>query len=138
MSEQLTQVEEEEGGQSMDGVSAVGVSEQKHRGFPPPGGSKGEALDKGSDSPVGGDAVGLLSGEGGDGHLEEGRSSVQDTNGESGREGEERDGDKEGSFASTDDEDGTSQTGAEGTHVAAMSSTKPIRLVQLPLARVKK
>ena len=136
MSEQLTQVEEEEGGQSTDGVSAVGVSEQKHRGFPPPGGSEGEALDKGSDRPVGG-AMGLLSSEGGDGHLEEGRSSVQDTNGESSREGEEG-GDKEGSFASTDDEDGTSQTGAEGTHVAAMSSTKPIRLVQLPLARVKK
>ena len=125
MSEQLTQVEEEEGGQSMDGVSAVGVAEQKHRGFPPPGGSEGEALDKGSDRPV-------------SGAVEEGRSSVQDTNGESGREGEERDGDKEGSFESTDDEDGTSQTGAEGTHVAAMSSTKPIRLVQLPLARVKK
>lgn len=121
----------------MDGASAVGVAEQKHKGFPPPGGSEGEVLDKGSDGPVGG-VVGLLSGEGGDGHLEEGRSSVQETNGGSSREGEERDGDKEGSFVSSDDEDRTSQTGGEGTHVAAMSSTKPIRLVQLPLARVKK
>lgn len=137
MSEQLTQVEEEERGQSMDGASAVGVDEQKHRGFPPPGCSEGEVLDKGSDGPVGG-AMGVLSGEGGDVHLEEGRPSVQDTNGESGRGGEGRDGGKEGSFVSSDDEDGTSQTGAEGTHVAAMSSTKPIRLVQLPLARVKK
>ena len=131
MSEHLVEVGEE-GGQSMDVESAVGVAEQQHGGIPPP-----VATQKGSDGQMGDSTVGQPSGEGRDSPLEEDHLSVHEVNGEVGQGGEGRDGDRKGSCASSDDE-GTSQNGAKGAPVAAMSSSKPTRSVQLPLARVKK
>ena len=130
MSGQLIEVGEE-GGQSMDVESAVGVAEGEHGSISPPEASE-EQDGQTSDS-----AVGQLSGERGDGHLEGDSVAVQEVNGERSRGGEGRDEDREGSCVSSDDE-GASQNGAEGTPASALSSSKPTRLVQLPLARVKK
>ena len=130
--------EMEERGQSVDVESADGVAEQQHSGGPPLQSSEGEALDRSTEERVGVAAVGQLSDEGENGHAKTDSPSVQRISGESSHGGEERDGDKEGSCESSDDEEGKSQNGTEGTPSAVTSSAKPTRLVQLPLARVKK
>lgn len=131
MSEHLSEMEE--GGQGVNGESAVDVTEQQHSGSPPLQPGEEEASDKGSEEHVG---TGQLSDEGKNDRLKTDNSHSLQINGENthGEEGIDMDG----SRLSSDDEEGKSQNGVEDTPAALASSAKPTRLVQLPLARVKK
>ena len=133
MSELLSEMEE--GGQSVDPEFVVDATQQQHVGDSPLLPRAGEAVDKGSEEQVG---TGHLDDEGEDSHLMTGSRSLEEINAEGGHDEVGGDMDVEDNRVSSDNEEGKSQNGVEEIPSALVASAKPTRLVQLPLARVKK
>lgn len=121
--------EMEEGGQCVDVGSAVDASEQQRSGSPPllPQSCEGEAVSNGPENHTG---AGQLSNERENGHLKADGRPLQQVSDENSHGGEEGDEGREDTSISSDGEEEKNQNVA--------SSAKPTRLVQLPLARVKK